>query len=163
MSASNSLPLSMFPSEGDVEVIPEGLGTSNPAFLGSVSGVSDNHSSQVMSLPTQGLDGPNAEGAQWNDDEDDSPSAGFLDPAGEDPNISGPKATQEIQERLAGGMTGKDGGMHAMDQADDYRQWVTLDGYSSAFGSDSCSPQGSFEGLPDTISGIQVFPVVRRA
>jgi hypothetical protein len=150
MSDSNSMPLSSFPTEGDNEVVPAGL--PSPAFSGAVG----MDSSTSPSLPT-------AKGAQWNDDEDSTPSAGHLDPGGYDPNMSGPKASQDVTEMYAGSMDGSNGGMLPMDSAEDYHSWTRMEGYSQAFGSDSVSPQGDFSGLPDTISGIQVFPVVRRS
>lgn len=163
MPFSDSMPLSVFPTEGDAEKIPEGLPTSNSAFEGDVSGVEANHSSQITSFPPSvpGQFGQ-AEGAQWNDDEDRDPSQGRLDPPGYDPNMSGPHATQPIAENYAGGMNGAYGGMQAMDCADDYKTWLPSGSLEVEFGSDSTSPQGSFSGLPDTISSIQVFPVIRR-
>lgn len=159
MSASNSLPLSSFPSEGDSEVIPtEEIPSSNPAFLSNPAGDSDNHSSTVSSISNG-----DGDASQYDDDELGNPSAGHLDPAGYDPNMSGPKATQEIDDYRAGYLSGMNGGMLPMDSAEEYHTWAEFSGVAEAFGSDSVSPQGSFEGLPDTISGIQVFPVVRRA
>lgn len=152
----------MFPAtRADIEVIPEGL--PSPVTTGSVVGVADNHSSELVSLPTQGLNGPNAEGAQWNDDEDSAPSQGHLDPTGYDPNMSGAHPTQGVEERLAGDMTGAYGGMQAMDCADDYLSWLPSGGEGLAFGPDSVSPQGSFEHSSTTVAGIPVFPVTRRA
>lgn len=159
MSASYSLPLFSFPSGGDTEVIPtKEIPDSNPAFLGDVTGVEANHSSLVSSVA-------NGDGdtAQFNDDELGNPSQGYLDPQGSDPNMSGPSASQEVQERLAGGMSGMNGGLLPMDSAEEYHSWATFSGSAEAFGSDSCSPQGDFGSSNGSVAGITVFPIIRRA
>lgn len=144
---------SLPPSRGDIEVIPSGLPSPVAPFT---SGVESNHSSSELSVnPNQSI--------QWNDDELGNPSQGYLDPAGEDPNMSGPSPTEGVEERLAGGMSGPYGGMQAMDCADDYLQWLPVGGSAEAFGGDSTSPQGDFGSSNSTVAGIVVFPIVRRS
>lgn len=104
-----SVPINKYPAKGDSEVIPRGLPKSNPAFLSAgITGVETNHSSLVKSIPTSPGEefSAEAEGAQWNDDEDSTPSQGHLDPAGDDPNLSGPHPTEPLHDWKAGGMSG---------------------------------------------------------
>jgi len=104
-----SLPINKYPAKGDREVVPQGLPSSNPAFTsGNVAGVGENHSSLQKSVATRPGQpfASQAEGVQWNDDEDANPSQGPLDPGGYDPNISGPHATEPLHDWKAGGMSG---------------------------------------------------------
>lgn len=139
-----------FDTTADREVIPEGLPSPIAPAAGDVTGVEANHSSQVASV---------APSDQWDDDED-SLSAGLLPAQGYDPNISGPHPTQGVEDRRAGGMNGAYGGMQAMDCADDYLSWLPAGGEGMA---DSVAPLGTFDQPSETIAGIQVFPIVRRA
>lgn len=113
-----SSPLTAYDGSGDTEVLPSGLPSPVPAQAGNVTGVASNHSSLTASLPPSvpGQYGQ-AEGAQWNDDEDGNGSQGYLDPSDEDPNLSGPHPTQPARDWKAGGLS-------SWDENDDYRDFT---------------------------------------
>lgn len=181
-----SIPLSKYPAKGDREVVPRGLPTSNPAFLRDPAGSSENHSSLVKSVV-----GGNADGEQWNDDEDSTPSAGYLDPAGYDPNISGPHPTEPLRDWQAGNLSGwsdNDDYMHftynTRNVAESRLNCIfhsVMDGdYDDnggfdrppmqdfnvsddyEFGADRSEHQGEMGNSESSIAGITVDPIVRR-
>jgi hypothetical protein len=131
-----SKPLVDYPVyEKDENVSPEGLPTPVEHQSGKVAGVEGNHSSQEKSVAdisdlkfeiggnySQPYEAE-AEGAQWNDDEDANASQGHLDPgaSGEvdwqlpndgdtdtspDPNLSGPHPTEQLHNWEAGPLSG---------------------------------------------------------
>lgn len=184
---------------GDVEVVPKGIDVGNPAFKTSgVAGVADNHSSTVKSIPVpiSNSESPRqefadmAEGSQWNDDEDGQTAQGYLDFNNDpDPNMSGPHASEPIQERFASAAS-------PWRENNDYLEYMfnTADiplsrllygsvpsgfaanyGYAELpqrdvgsndmemeFGTDASHPEGEFGSGESKISGIAVYPIVRR-
>lgn len=196
------LPISSYPAKGDSEVIPSGLPPYNLPSA-NVAGVPANHSSTTptyaksMAAPVQEY-AAQAEGAQWNDDEDGTTAQGYLDFNGDpDPNLSGPHPTQPLhdwhtpkasswqenddyldftfdtqnvpQTRLwnhgparmpSDDMDYDDQGNQVGYIKQDYAPYA--DNLTRAFGGDSTKPQDDFSGTPSFISGIAVYPVVRR-
>jgi len=110
-----SLPINRYPSRGDREVIPQGL----PAPSSAGPQPEGTHSSLVRSVADAGQ--ADAEGAQWNDDEDNS--AAFsgeyarLAPKDYDPNMSGPRPTEPALDPLSGVMG-------SWQENDDYRDFT---------------------------------------
>lgn len=180
-----STPLSAYSGKGDSETLPALVGKQNPAFTGKdVAGVEENHSSTVRSVS-------NADGdrAQYNDDEMGDESQGALDPAGYDPNLSGPNPTQPLHDWQAGRLSAwqenndyldfLQGGMTAESRLlacsfPGPRSYANNGGMaemplgssdtdSQEFGPDSVLPQGEFGNDPAFISGIYVAPIVRRS
>lgn len=186
VEVTGSTPLSDYSAKGDAEIIPTSVGKQNPAFtVTDVAGVEENHSSTNKSVP-------NGDGnrAQYNDDElGDDPSQGELDPAGYDPNLSGPHPTEPLNDWCAGKLS-------SWQENSDYLDFLqgsmtaesrllarTFPGpssyasnggmaaipsgsentFSQEFGSDSVSPQSEFGNDPTFISGIYVAPIVRRS
>lgn len=173
---NGSTPLSSYPTKGDSEVIPNGLPTG--VTSGSVVGDEANHSSQTASVDT-------SQGVQWDDDEAVS---GFAPNTAYDPNMSGPKHSEPVQDVRAGQMS-------SFQDNDDYIDYMfdtshvplsrllcdELAGFSTnggypvlpiqspgssdgiAFGSDSVSPEGEFGSATNMVGGISVSPIVRRS
>lgn len=179
-----SNPINAYPAKGDREVIPEGLPSMPSGMSGNVAGVATNHSSLTSSANS-------AEGGQWNDDEDTTPSAGHLDPGGYDPNLSGPHPTEPLHDWKAGDMSGwcenddymdftfetsnvaesRLYGYHSVHDADydDNGGYPTAPRGAeahadhSAFGTDESAHQGSWgEGMQSSQGGISIEPIIRR-
>lgn len=177
-----SSPINSYPSTGDREVIPSGL----PSQVTAMStGVDTNHSSTVRSVADAGQ--ADAEGAQWNDDEDSSSAVSGeysrLAPQDYDPNMSGPHPTEQARDPIAGSLS-------SWQENDDYLKF-TYDtsnvpesrllagycyptgyrdntaavpdyGYEPAFGADSATQVSTWEGGQSSQGGIAIMPVIRR-
>jgi hypothetical protein len=96
MSFFESMPLSVFDGRADKEVIPTGLPTPIAPASGDVMGDEANHSSQTASVDM-------SQGVQWDDDES---AGGYAPNTSYDPNISGPRQTEEVKDARAGMMNG---------------------------------------------------------
>lgn len=103
-----SLPHNTYPASSDTEEMPSPLFSMPKGMQGSVTGVSSNHSSTSRSAGTEGV--------QYRDADDNGGSAGHLDPAGDDPNISGTLPTAQLHDWQAGRL-------NAWAENDDYRQF----------------------------------------
>lgn len=158
-SKSPSLSLSSYTGRGDPEVMPQGLPSPIGPQSGNVTGVAGNHSSQTMSVADAGH--PDAEGAQWDDDEDYTTASGGdyaeMDPSRDDPNISGPHPTQPLVDWKAGAM-GK------WDENDCYREFTydTSNTPDSRLLSGYCYPTGykTVDGDYDDNGGMDKPPMV---
>lgn len=136
------------------EVIPKGL----PGPVVAMStGVATNHSSTVMSVANAGQ--ANAEGAQWDDDEDGTGAVAGeyarLAPKDYDPNLSGPHPTASPHDWGAGYMSP---GL----QNNDYMGVLGSGGHEPAFGPDNSQPQAQWSGGQASQGGIPISAIVRR-
>jgi hypothetical protein len=121
------LPINEYPVTDDEEIVPKGIDVGNAAFKrGNVAGDASNHSSTRMSIPKGTLvwNDPKqtyasmGEGTQWNDDEDGMSSQGHDDINNDyDPNMSGPKPTQQLEDWRAGMLS-------PWQENDDYRDYT---------------------------------------
>jgi hypothetical protein len=148
-----SAPINSYSAKGDREVIPEGL----PSLRGAGPQPEGTHSSMVSSIANASQ--ADAEGAQWDDDEDSSAATAGeyskLAPKDYDPNISGPHPTEQLHDWAAGGMS--DG----LDN-NDYRGAIGSGGHSPAFGPDSPYQGTPWSGGQARQGGIYVAAPIRR-
>jgi hypothetical protein len=98
-----SLPINKYPAKGEAESRPHPLFQYPKGMAGAVTGVPANHSTETKSVA-------GTETVQYRDADDNGGSAGHLDPAGDDPNISGrlPFSTEDWQAGVMSGWQDND-------------------------------------------------------